>query len=531
MAVRESLREGSDALARAAWDEARAHFRWAVDQDPSPEAWEGLGIAAYWLNDGPATFEARLEAFRLYRERRDAIGAARVATRLSEDYLLFRGEPAVSNGWIMRAERLLATVDPAAEHVWLAVYKAQYALSTDPAQALDFARDAAERARTLELFDLEMLAVALEGMSLVLEGAVEKGMAHLDEATAAATAGEIRELEIIPWTCCLLVSACESVRDYVRAAQWCEIVQDIAARWRMRPFSAICLAHYAGILISRGRWAEAEAELEAAAELVQLTRPAWASECQIRLADLRRREGRLDEAKGLLRGFESEPAAINVLAEIMLDQGEAAEAVALAERLLRTVPASSRAERAGGLEVVARASAATGDLVRAEDAAGELAALADLIGTEPLKASARMAEGVVALGAGDLDRARSALEDAVSLFNRAEIPFEAARARAELAGTLRRLGATELAASEERSSLEAFALLGIAPSGTKREVLSPRELEVLRLIADGRTDREIASGLTISEHTVHRHVSNILTKLRLSSRSAAVALAAKAGLL
>ena len=526
-----SLREAKEALARAAWHDARTLFSKAVEEDPSPQAWEGLGIAAYWLDDGPATFAARLEAFRLYRDEGDARGAARVATRLSEDYLLFRGEPAVSNGWILRAERLLGDVPASPEHAWLLIYKAQYALATDPEQAQAMAHDAAQRARDLGLFDLEMLAMALEGMALVLQGGVVTGMARLDEATAAATAGEIRELEIIPWTCCLLVSACESVRDYVRAAQWCEIVQDMAARWQMRPFSAICLAHYAGVLISRGRWREAEAELHAARELVSSTRPAWASECVVRLAELRRRQGRLDEAADLLRGYETEATAILVQAELALDSGKPADAAALAERLLRTLPESSKAERAAGLEVMACASAAIGELDRAGAAAGELAELADLFGTAPLRAAAQVATGAAAAGLGELDRARLALDDAVALFDRSEMPYEAARARADLAGVLRRVGATESAEQEERRSLEALAVLGVAPTDTRKDVLSPRELEVLRLIADGRTDRDIAGELSISEHTVHRHVSNVLAKLALSSRSAAVARAAKAGYL
>jgi ATP/maltotriose-dependent transcriptional regulator MalT len=526
-----TLREAHDALARAAWTEARTLFQRAVDEDASPEAWEGLGFAAYWLDDGPLTFEARLEAFRLYREKRDVRGAARVAVRLSEDYLLFRGEPAVSNGWILRAERLLAGIEPGPEHVWLLVYKSHYALAVDPEQARSLAEDAAELAQTLGLFDLEMLSLAVGGMALVLAGCVAEGMSCLDEATTAATAGEIRNLEIIPWTCCYLVAACESVRDYKRAAQWCEIVREVAARWHMRPFSAICVAHYAGILIACGRWTEAEAELGAAKQLAEATRPALTSECIVRLAELRRRQGSLDEAARLVQGFETEAAAQLVLAQVALDRGEVNDGMAIAERLLRMVADSNRSERATALEVIVRASAAGEDLERAQEAAEELARLAEVFDTAPLHASACVAQGLVAACTGELERARRALEDAAALFDRSEIPYEAARARAELAGVLRRLECAELADREERKSLEAFVSLGIAPVRTKHDVLTPRELEVLRLIADGRTDREIAIGLSISEHTVHRHVSNILTKLALSSRSAAVARAANAGLL
>ncbi len=134
-------------------------------------------------------------------------------------------------------------------------------------------------------------------------------------------------------------------------------------------------------------------------------------------------------------------------------------------------------------------------MVRAGAAAHELAELAHLFGTGPLRAAARWAEGAVAAGLGELDRARLALDDAVALFDRSAMPYEAARARAELAGVLRRLGAVESSEQEERRSLEALTALGVAPTGTRKNALSRRELEVLRLIADGRTDRDIAGEL------------------------------------
>lgn len=150
------------------------------------------------------------------------------------------------------------------------------------------------------MIDLEMLVQALEGWARVSQGEVAEGMRLLDGATAAAVAGEMTDLDAMTTACCYLISACEQVRDYERAAQWCDRVTQIAERWAYRLMFALCRSHYAGVLIWRGAWPEAEAELTAATEELAATHPAMAAEGIVKLAELRRRQGRLEEATALL---------------------------------------------------------------------------------------------------------------------------------------------------------------------------------------------------------------------------------------
>ena len=154
------------------------------------------------------------------------------------------------------------------------------------------------------------------------------------------------------WTCCYLISACESVRDYDRAAQWCAQVERYAARTRIRFLHGVCRAHYGAVLTWRGRLGEADAELTAAVRELSATRPFWAAEAVVRLGDLRRRQGRAGEARELYERFEGDALAGIGLAELALDAGDAARAGDLAARTLRQLPSDCRAARAPGLEVL-----------------------------------------------------------------------------------------------------------------------------------------------------------------------------------
>jgi ATP/maltotriose-dependent transcriptional regulator MalT len=219
---------------------------------------------------------------------------------------------------------------------------------------------------------------------------------------------------------------------------------------------------------------------------------------------------------------------------VALDVGDHQAAVDHAERYLRGVGSEAKTLRAGGLEVLARALSGLGDHARAGSAAAELAAIAHEVGTDPLKACALAAQGVVAAAAGDVGVARAALEDAVGLYVRSGMPYEAAVSQLELAGVLAAAG-REAAASREaglaRASLDQLGV--VMPERQRHDDrslgLTRRELEVLTLVADGLTDPQIAARLVISEHTVHRHVANILAKLSCSSRAAAVKRASAAG--
>jgi DNA-binding CsgD family transcriptional regulator len=267
----------------------------------------------------------------------------------------------------------------------------------------------------------------------------------------------------------------------------------------------------------------------------------------VHLAELRRRQGRFEEAAGLFAEVEGSRAALLGSAALALDRGDNRRARELAERYLRQTLPSNRAERAVALELLVR-SAERSEPGSVEQAVDELRAITAVAPTEHLQALANSAAGNLAAGAGAPERARPLLEDAVDLFNRCGAPFEAARARLALARALRQAGRRPAARDEAQAARKAFERLGAA-HGVERAArllagledkagtqpasavgLTPRELEVLRLLAAGLTNREIAARLVISEHTVHRHVTNLYRRLGVSSRTAATSYAHRHGL-
>ena len=533
---------GEAALLSGEWEEARAAFEQAVGADASPEALEGLAMAAWFLDDALVVFDARERAYAAFREAGRPIDAARVATALAWDYRIFRGEPAVSDGWLARARRLLEANEPTREQGWLALREASFALPGDPTLAR--ARCAEAHALGLELgdVDLEMTAVALEGLVRVSQGEIAQGMAQLDEATTAATAGEMHDRFAIGLSCCYLIFACERVRDIERAGQWCERLARMSkVSNHDRALLPVCRTHHGTVLVLRGEWARAEVELtEAAAGLA--ARPGMAGDALVRLADLRRRQGRTEEATALIAQAPHHPLAVLCRAAIALERGDAVDAADSAAGYLRLM-GEAQTERALGLELLVGAQTLAGRPSEAAVAAQELRAIAATAGTPSLLGAACHAEGHVRQAAGDRDGAREAFEDAVELLGRAGLPFESARARVDLAGALRVLERDDAAGQELERALEGFSALGAA--GEERRVaglqesrhadrggaLSRREHEVLSLVAQGQTNAQIAAALVLSEHTVHRHVANILRKLGSSSRAAAVARAAELGLL
>jgi ATP/maltotriose-dependent transcriptional regulator MalT len=542
--VSKVVERGREALARGGWGEARACFEEALARAESAEAWEGLSWAAWWLEDGAKVIEARERAYGLYKESGDLRGAARAAIWLANDHIDFRGEDAVARGWFARCERILEGLEPSPEHGWLAALQGAMALEEgDTAAARRLGSQARDLGRAWKLTDLEMVGVATEGLALVSEGAVEQGMRCLDEATAAALGGEYEELQPVCWTCCNLIYACERVRDFDRAGQWCKKLEEFTERMRIQFVNGVCRAHYAAVLTWHGDWAEAEEVLVEARRSLAAIRPFWVSEATVRLAELRRRQGRFDEAEDLFAEAESHPLAVLGAAELCLDRGRVDGAIPLAERMLRQLPLENRTQRAAALELIVRAQAARGDAEAAADQLTELRGVVELVWTEPLRAALSFCEGMTASGAGA--GARASLEDAVTLFRAAGAPFETARARLELARCLAELGERDAGAREAGAAREALEELGAEHEAERaRELLgrlgeaehgrwplSPREREVLRLVSDGLTDREIAAKLVLSRHTVHRHVSNIFAKLECSTRAAAVAKASRLGLL
>jgi ATP/maltotriose-dependent transcriptional regulator MalT len=535
-AQRDLLLEGGEALRRGAWADAREHFEAALRERETPEALEGLGMAAQWLLDRETVFVVRERAYRLYRERDSPRDAARVAIQLAWDYRIFRGEAAIATGWLQRAHDLLSSEEPSSEHGWLALREASVLLADGQlAAARELTSDAVGLGRSLSDVDLEMTALALDGLVLVNEGKVAEGMRQLDGSAAAIVGGDIQDLSAISHSCCYLIFACERVRDFDRAGQWCERLAEFCERYGSKPLFSVCRTHYAGVLMFRGLWPQAEEELRLAAPELETNAAGMAGEAFVGLAELRRRQGRTDEAQSMFAEVEHRLDGRLGCARVALDRGEYRTAADHAEQYLRQVGNEAKTRRVAGLEVQVRALAALGDADRARHALDELTLVATDVDTEPLRASALAAEGVVAAAAGELPRARHALEDAVTLYARSGMPYECAFTRLELAQVLAASGRNDEADKELARATETLEQLGVVPKSPPANPdslgLTARELEVLALVADGLTDAQIARRLVISEHTVHRHVSNILVKLSCSSRAAAVKRAAAAGAL
>ena len=556
------LEVAHEALSRGAWETARAWFEDSLDQQETAEAWEGLAIAAWWQNDAETALPARLRAYRLFCETHDRRGAARVAAFHAIDYCSLRNEPAIASGWLRRAHRLLEGQSTSPEHAMVLLWEGHIALSVeqDTGRARDLSRRAFELSRSIGELDWQMFALALEGLAMVYDGEVDEGMRYLDEAATAAVAGDLRDLDAIGTICCYLIMACERVRDYVRAAQWCDIVKKVSARWSYRLLFSLCWTHYAGVLIGRGAWDEAEVILTEAISNLNGSHQAMAADGLARLAELRRRQGRLDEAEALYKRVDGQPlswlAREYVLlgrASLALEQSDAQRAIDLADRFMRALGPDDHVERASGLAMLARARAALGGTEADEcDSADSLDNLNPEVASPLVIGTARYAQGMFAVTAGELEKARRRFEDAVDSFAVSGAPYEQGLARLELSCVLSALGRHRAAREEAQHAWQQMLDLGARDSAERARILltripdgdshgsvgpsrtsklTTRELELLRLVADGLTDNEISERLDLSVHTVHRHLGNVRTKLAVPSRSAAVSMAARMGLI
>ena len=533
----ELLAAAGAALGRRDWPGAQEHYARALAVEESADALEGMAVARWWQDDVDAAIAARERAYVLRRERGQTIEAARVAGFLAWDYGAMRGVNAVANGWLQRARRLVEDLPPSAEQAWLPLIEASFHLDTDAGKVLELGREAAEHARAHGGLDIEMTARTLQGLALVSMGRVDEGTRLLDEGTAAATAGELYDPIAIGSCCCNMIIACERSRDFDRAGQWCEQLTAFCDRTGQRPLLALCRAHHGTVQMMRGDWAAAEQDLEWAAGELSTLRPPLAGYARARLAQLRRRQGRPRDARALLAQATTHVLAPLVHAELSLDEDDPSGARGSAERYLRVVADGQPIESAAAFELLVPIGIRLGEPPAAAEAHVRLAAIAEAVGTDPLRAAERRAAGRIALAAREPDAARTALEDAIDLYLRSVMPFEAAQARLDLARTLaaqdRAAAALEnaLAAQATFSELGATRALKDADKlaaklgGRRPGGLTGREHEVLRLVAQGLSNRQIAERLVVSEHTVHRHVANIYARLGVSTRAAAVALA------
>jgi ATP/maltotriose-dependent transcriptional regulator MalT len=544
--VNELLAAAGQGLAVGAWHEARERYERALGFQQSAEALEGLAVAAWWLDDVDGAISARERAYVLRREQGRPVEAARLAAFLAWDYGAMRGANAVANGWLQRARRLVAEVPPSAEHAWLPLIEASFYIDTDAGKVLRLSTEAVEHAHRHGALDIEMTGRTLQGLALVSLGRTAEGAALLDEGAAAATAGELHDPIAIGSCCCNMIIACERSRDFDRAGQWCDQLTGFAQRSGQRPLLALCRAHHGTVLAARGQWKEAADDLAwAASELARL-RPPLAGFARARLAQLRHRQGRDQEAGELLRRAADFVLVWLVRAEVALDAGDLPAALGHAERYVRGLGRERTIEAAAAYELLVRIGIGLADLGRAREAHRAVREIASAVGNDSLHGAERRAAGEIAMAEGDGEEAARLFEDAVDLYRRGGPAFESAQARLSLA---RALGASDRRAAavhEADTAMLALAELGAARlardaarllarlggrTAGNRWRLTRRELEVLGLIADGFSNAMVADRLVISEHTVHRHVANIFTKLGVSTRAAAVAVAAERELL
>ncbi len=529
------LAAGHAALQRAAWDEARAIFEAAVADGGSAAAWEGLGQAAWWQGDEEATFTARERAFRLYRAAGDVRRAAWVAMWIASDHFDFRGDDAVAAAWLRRGRELLEGQEPSTELGFIVLLECDLAFQAnrDPETARAGAAEALELARRLGDADVEVVALAMLGSTMIASGAVEEGLERLAECVSLAVAEEFDEAASPGWAYCHTVAACAEVGDFGRAEQWCGVFHSWSTTWRAREAFGICRTAYGEVLAARGDWKAAEEELRSAIDDLESTRPALAGPAAVRLGRLRLRQGKDDEARALFDRALPLPQAVLAVGELDLVAGDATAAVEAADRVLRNHPQKGVLDRFPALELLARAQAAGGDHERARELAAELERDAERLATPYMRGRAARVQADVLMATGDHEAARRAAEDAADLFAASSAPYECAHARLLRAGALEALGRGDQAEVEAQAARDTLALLGARqePEDGRPTELTVREIEILRLIADGLRDSETAARLFLSPHTVHRHVANIRTKLRAPSRAAAVAHATRLGLL
>lgn len=491
--------------------------------------------------------EARLQweaAFRALRSAGALAAAARVATLLGELHWGGLGNASVGRGWLERARRLL---DEAGECVEVGYWELGR-LACDRPDALEVERSARRALDIAARFGdvgLHTRALADLGFALVCQGRTRDGFAHLEEALAVLTAGEVSDPFAVSTACCALLSACDRAGDAARALEWVRVIRELVlapAGGRPRMLGAHCQIALGGALCAAGDWAQAEAAVRAA-----LTDEVGATASQrvqaaARLADMQVERGRLDEARVLLAPIEHDVAAAAPLARLHLAQGEPGAASAVLTRAVHALGGDvlRRAELLV-LTVETDLNAGRGDA--AQRAAAFLRSLATGEDTGLVSGLGAFADGLVAA-------AQSRTTEAAALFERARAAFAAAgrpllEARAYL--SLAQLSETPAeAVTAARAAHAIAARLGATPlrdqsaavlrqhgAATPRSVkpgelpnLTDRESDILIGLRRGETNTEIAKRLYLSPKTVEHHVSRILSKLGVRTRAEAAALAA-----
>jgi DNA-binding CsgD family transcriptional regulator/tetratricopeptide (TPR) repeat protein len=535
------IAEGQAALRSG--DAAAAHnsFQAVLSLGSNSSALEGLGYASYLAMDFDDAIDQWQQAYAGYRADDNGAGAVRMARMLGYMYGVVVGDWAIGSGWIARAQNLLIVAEDSSERGWVALTLGMF----ERDRSLKHRRfeEAIEVASTTQDNNLAFAALAYLGASLVHADRIDEGMVRLDESLAAVAGGEVGDLFVIEEIFCQMFSACERAHDVARAEQWLKVGEIVATRRNLPAVVAYCRTHFGGVMTAAGRWNEAEAALTDAIRLWALGWRTLKKGALTRLADLRIRQGRLEEAEQLLAGLSIDEDCARPLATLLLEQGQIQRAREILERTLgRIEPTSTSAVPLLALLVDVHLAAANVD--QAEQAVARLDACAachDAVYPTAVRAFAR---GRLAAACDD-SAAPHWLRMATDEFAAAQLPLESARSQLELARVLA-ADVPDVARVEAKEALDCFVRLQAAryidaaaallrslglrvPHGgaVRVSVLTPREAEVLGLLGHGLSNPEIAERLFISRKTVEHHVGNVLSKLSLRTRGEAAAYAVR----
>jgi DNA-binding CsgD family transcriptional regulator/tetratricopeptide (TPR) repeat protein len=539
MTATDALARGRAAFEREAWSEAYTQLAAAdLAATLDPEDLDCLATASYLVGEDAASADARARAHHGFLARGEPIRAARSAFWLAFAIMDSPGQQAQAGGWLARARRLLdENAQDCVEHgFWLCAFAFRKIGSGEAAVAqAGFAEAACIGARFKEP-DLVALARHGEGRVLLRSNRIPDGLAMLDEVMVAVTCGEVGPM-VAGVVYCSVLSACHELFDLRRATEWTTALTGwCASHPDMVPFRGQCLVRRSELLQLRGDWQEAidEAERACARLAARIGQPDLGL-AFYQLAEGYRLRGEFAKADEAYRrasqaGRKPHPG----LALLRLAQGQVDAADAAIRHMLQE--ARGRPARAHVLRAAVQILLASRDLTSAQSAADELTRMATELDAPFLQAAAAQASGALAQAAGEPGAAVEMLRDAWTIWRELEAPYEIAQVRTILGLAYRQLGDDEGARMEFDAAEDAFDRLGAVPDAARVGALltsaprpsgplTGREVEVLRLIATGKTNRSIAEELAISEKTVARHVSNIFTKLDLSSRSAATAYA------
>jgi DNA-binding CsgD family transcriptional regulator len=532
----EALERGRRAYARRAWGEAWESLSLADRTAPlAAEDAELLWTSAYMLGRSD-DLESLERAYHLHLDAGEALRAAWCAFWVWMA-LSTRGEVSRATGWLGRARRLVEREqrDCVERGYLLFPLVFQHESAGDYEAAAALAAEAAEIGERFRDADLFALAVQSQGILLVRLGRVAEGLGLMDEAMVAVTAGELSPM-VNGMVYCGVILGCQEAYELRRArewtaalTQWCDEQSDLVS------FTGTCLVHRSEILQLQGSWRDALEEARRAADrCAQAMNKLAAAQAVHRQGEVHRLQGDFAAAEQAYKdashaGREPQPG----LALLRLAQGDGAAAAAAIRRALSETV--DRPKRVGLLPAYVEIMLAVGDLEQARLACEELQEASTGYESDMLGAMVAHARGAFELAGGDAQAALVALRRAAQGWQELEVPYEAARTRVLVGLACRALGDHDTAALELEAARSVFAELGAAPDLARVDLLArrkdtadahgltARELQVLRLVAAGRTNKAIAAELVVSERTIDRHVSNIFPKLRVSSRAAATA--------